>query len=119
MIDEDWLQKIFVPMIQKRGAAVIAARNSSSAASAANGMIETVACIEGVHPESDKCFSVALASKGEYGVSPGLICSYPCKRLPDGSVAVIEGWELSAFSASRLRLSLEELGAEVAAVVPG
>ena len=115
-IDEAWLKKTFVPMIQTRGAAVIAARKSSSAASAANGMIETVACLEGVHPESDKCFSVALASKGEYGVEPGLICSYPCQRQPDGSIKVLEGWELPKFLQDGLTASVAELAAEVTAL---
>lgn len=116
-IDEIWLQKIFVPMIQKRGAAVIAARKSSSAASAANGVIETLACIEGIHPEADQFFSVALASQGEYGVSPDLICSYPCKRLHDGRIEVIQGWEMSKFADECFRSSVRELEAELGAVI--
>lgn len=116
-IDETWLQKTFVPMIQKRGAAVIAARKSSSAASAANGLIETVACIEGVHPESMHCFSVALASKGEYGVTPGLICSYPCRRMQDGSIEVIQGWEMPVFAEDSFKASVQELESEISAIV--
>lgn len=113
VIDENWLKKTFVPMIQKRGAAVISARKSSSAASAANGIIETVACIEGVHPESYSCFSVALASQGEYGVKPGTICSYPCKLNDLGSVEVIQGWEHGDFASNMFEKSLSELYLEL------
>lgn len=111
-LDEQWLLKEFIPMIQKRGAAVIAARKSSSAASAANGMIETVAAIEGVHPDSNKCFSVALASKGQYGVPADLICSFPCRRLQDGTIAVIEDWVLNKQAKQLLQVSINELVAE-------
>lgn len=113
VLDESWLQKTFVPMIQKRGAAVIAARQSSSAASAANGMIETVACIEGVHPEAGQCFSVALVSSGEYGVEPGTVFSYPCVREASGEVKVIAGWEHCSLAENHLRLTESELLSEI------
>ena len=117
VLDEGWLLKTFVPQIQTRGAAVIAARKSSSAASAANGMIETVACIEGVDKESSKCFSVALCSKGEYGVPAGMIFSFPCRRLEDGEIEVISGWEHCETAKKLIVANINELKSEQEALV--
>ncbi|KTC65367.1 malate dehydrogenase (plasmid) [Legionella adelaidensis] len=118
--DEDWLRNTFVPMIQQRGAAVIKARGSSSAASAANGVVVGVNHLvkDTVPGES---FSVSLCSKGEYGVDEGLIFSFPCRRehglvrnigLEHGVVNVIEGLEFNDYSRGKFEETLNELRQE-------
>lgn len=112
--DEQWLKNEFIPLVQQRGAAVIKARGSSSAASAAN------AAIDGVHhlthsTAAGLSYSMCLASKGEYGVDEGLIFSFPC-RTENGEVKVIEGIEQNAFGQEKIRETLEELRGERDAV---
>lgn len=117
VLSEDWLRKTFIPSVQKRGAEVIKARGASSAASAANGVVDTVSFIEGVHPLGDVLFSVALHSEGQYGAEPGLIVSYPCKRTPSGDIEVIEGWEHCREAKQYLKTTFDELIAEKDAVM--
>lgn len=112
--DEKWLQNDFITTIQKRGAEVIKARGASSAASAAN------AAINGVYrlthdTEAGNSFSVALCSRGEYGVDEGLIFSFPC-RIEQGNLKVITGIEHNAFSQQKIQLTLDELRGERDAV---
>lgn len=108
--DEAWLRGPFVEIVQKRGAAIIKARGASSAASAANAVIDTVKHLVNDTPEGD-CFSVALCSKGEYGVEEGLIFSYPC-RTEGGRVQVVEGIEHSPFGLEKFKTTHEELKGE-------
>src|SRR5712675_924130 len=76
--DEKWLKEIFIQTVQQRGAAIIKARGLSSAASAANAVVDTVRAITTpTHP--DDCFSVATCSDGSYGIEKGLIFSYPIR----------------------------------------
>ena len=86
--DEDWLKNTFVETVQKRGAAIIKARGASSAASAANAIVDSVYKLTHDTP-SDASFSMALSSNGEYGVQKGLMFSYPCRVL-NGKVQIIE-----------------------------
>lgn len=109
--DEAWLQDTFIPTVQQRGAAVIQARGASSAASAANGVIDTVAHLVGHVADPAAPFSVALCSEGQYGAEAGLIVSYPCS-LQDGKLVVLEGWEHGEFGQQRLQVTLDELAAE-------
>ncbi len=108
--DETWLQNEFIPLIQKRGAQVIKARGASSAASAANGVVDTVRKIITDTP-ADDFFSVALCSRGEYGVDEGLIYSYPC-RVTNGQLTVVTGIQHNAFAQEKLQATLAELRAE-------
>lgn len=108
--DEGWLQSEFVSIIQKRGAAVIAARGSSSAASAANAIISSVSACVNDTPASES-YSMCVASQGQYGVDEDLIFSFPC-RTEKGQLKVIEGIEHNAFAKEKLRLTLEELRGE-------
>lgn len=117
VLGTEWLQRSFMGAVQNRGAEVIQARGASSAASAANGAIDTVAFVEGVHPQGDVLFSVALCSKGEYGAAPGLIVSYPCRRLEDGTIQVVEGWEHGHDAKQYLKATYDELLAERDAVM--
>jgi malate dehydrogenase len=112
--DINWLQNDFVPMIQKRGAAVIKARGSSSAASAANAALTSVHDI--THDTvAGETYSVSRCSKGEYGVDEGLIFSVP-SRTVGGQYQVVEGFDLNAYGKEMFDLTLNELRAERDAV---
>src|SRR6266849_5980772 len=76
--DRNWLENVFVPQCQNRGAAVIKARGSSSALSAANGALDHVKSLLNPTPVGD-WVSAALISKGQYRVPAGLMFGYPCK----------------------------------------
>jgi malate dehydrogenase len=108
--DRNWLENEFIPSVQQRGAAVIAARGASSAASAANGIIDTVVSIT-TPTEGDDWNSVALCSDGSYGVPKGLICSFPTRS--DGSnIEIVQGIQLDEFGQGRLTASVAELESE-------
>lgn len=112
--DDTWLKETFVPTIQQRGAAVIKARGASSAASAANGVVQTVYHLIHDTPRNDS-FSVALNSTGQYGVDEGLMFSFPC-RVENGDFRVIEDVELNAYSTEKFNATLNELRSERDAV---
>src|SRR5438477_1959518 len=76
--DRAWLENVFVPQCQNRGAAVIKARGLSSAMSAANGAIDHVKSLQSPTAAED-WVSAALVSQGEYAVQPGLVFGYPCR----------------------------------------
>jgi malate dehydrogenase len=113
--DRAWLENTFVSMIQQRGAAVIKARGSSSAMSAANGALDHVKSLLTPTPAGD-WFSAAVVSKGEYGVPPGLVFGYPCRSDGKGNVSVVEGVKLDAFGQQKFQATLQELLEEKAAV---
>jgi malate dehydrogenase len=108
--DEPWLQTTFVETVQKRGAAVIKARGASSAASAANAVLDTVKGIVRPTAKGD-CFSAAVCSNGEYGVDSGLIFGYPLTS--DGSsVKIVPGIEHNEYAQSKIKITLDELKSE-------
>ncbi len=112
--DTDWLQKDFISIVQKRGAEVIKARGSSSAASAANAALSTVYNL--THDTAPgETFSVARCSEGEYGIDEGLIFSVPC-RTENGKLKVVTGLTQNAFGQEKIQLTLSELRAERDAV---
>jgi malate dehydrogenase len=106
--DRGWLENSFVPMIQTRGAAVIKARGSSSAVSAATGAIDHVKSLLNPTPAGD-WVSIASVSKGEYGVPAGLVFSYPSATDGKGNYKVVEGVPLDAFGKGKFDLTLKEL----------
>ncbi len=108
--DSAWLKGDFISTVQKRGAAIIKARGNSSAASAANAIVDGVYNLTHDTPVGET-FSMCLAAKGEYGVDTGLIFSYPC-RVENGALKVIEGIEHNAFGAEKIKATLDELIAE-------
>jgi malate dehydrogenase len=112
--DETWLKDIFVPTIQQRGAAVIKARGASSAASAANAIIQGIGHLVNDTPPMES-FSVCKNSDGEYGVDEGLIFSYPC-RCEHGEVRVVEGLQFNDYSKAKFEETLAELRRERDAV---
>jgi len=105
--DEKWLQDEFIKTVQQRGAAVIKAIGSSSAASAANAAMATITNLVFDTPENE-CFSVGLCSKGEYGIDDGLIFSYPC-RTKNGQLEIIKGLEHNDFAKQKLLETKNEL----------
>ena len=112
--DEKWLQNEFITLVQQRGAAVIKARGSSSAASAANGILMSVYQISHDTPEHET-YSTAICSRGEYGVPEGLIFSYPC-RTEQGQLKPVLGFEHNDFGQAKLQATIDELQAERVAV---
>ncbi len=118
--DDRWLQGDFLTTVQKRGAAVIDARGLSSAASAANAVIDTVNALHGGTP-GDEWTSVAVVSNGEYGTPVGLQFGFPVRVHPTHGWSIVEGLTHDDFAAERIRLTTEELEAEraeVAALLP-
>ena len=108
--DEAWLKETFIPAVQQRGAAIIKARGSSSAGSAANAIVDTVRSLIADTPEGD-WNSVAVCSDGSYGVEEGLICSFPV-RARGGKWEIVKGVELNEFSKSKFDASVAELKEE-------
>jgi malate dehydrogenase len=118
--DTAWLQGDFISTVQKRGAAIIEARGLSSAASAANAVIDSVVSITTPTP-ADDFTSLAVISKGEYGVPEGLQFGFPVRSDGNGGWAVVEGLEHGEFATDRIRVTTEELEAErsdVSALLP-
>ncbi len=112
--DIEWLKNEFVPMIQKRGATVIQARGSSSAASAANAVVDGIRRLT-FDTAANDCFSVGRCSQGEYGVDKGLIFSMPC-RTTHGHLEVLTNFQLNEFGRDKFALVLDELRQEYQAV---
>jgi malate dehydrogenase len=114
LLDQDWIRDSFIPTVQKRGAAIIEARGASSAASAAAAAIDHVHDWFHGTPAGD-WVSMAVPSRGEYGVTEGLVYSFPV-TTSGGTVSIVEGLESSAFIRERMKESEDELLAERDAV---
>lgn len=112
--DHDWLKGDFIKTVQQRGAAIIKARGASSAASAANAVVDGIRNLVTETPALET-FSMCLASNGEYGVDKGLICSFPC-RTENGKIKVVEGIKHNEFGQEKFMASVEELRGERDAV---
>jgi malate dehydrogenase len=112
--DDDWLKNTFIPIVQQRGAAIIKARGASSAASAANAVVDTVFSLVTPTVEGD-WYSVGICSDGSYGVEPGLISSFPIRTAVAGR-EVVQGLTLNSFSQEKVNASVAELLEEKALV---
>jgi malate dehydrogenase len=112
--DEAWLKDTFIPDVQTRGAAIIKARGASSAASAANGIVDSVVALTTDTAAGDT-FSMCVCSDGSYGTTEGLITSLPC-RVTDGKLEIVQGIEVNAYSRAKIDASVQELEAEREAV---
>ncbi len=108
--DLEWLKGDFIKTVQQRGAAIIKARGASSAASAANAVVDGIRNLVTETPALET-FSMCLSSNGEYGVDKGLICSFPC-RVENGKIKVVEGIKHNEFGQEKFMLSVEELRGE-------
>ncbi len=118
--DQAWLQGDFLTTVQKRGAAIIEARGLSSAASAANAAIDSVAAIHN-GTEGDDWTSLAVVSSGQYGVPQGLQFGFPIRANGSGGWTVVEGLTHDEFATDRIRVTTEELESErndVASLLP-
>ena len=113
--DQAWLQGEFISTVQQRGAAIIKARGLSSAASAANAVVDTVVSLTNETP-AGQFHSVAVCSPGSYGIDPGLIASMPIRTHADGSWSVVEGVPVGDFSQGKIEASINELREEREAV---
>jgi len=113
--DTEWLQGEFIKTVQQRGAAIIKARGASSAASAANGVVDTVRSLTTPTPVGDWT-SVAVCSDGSYGIDAGLIASFPVRTEDGQSWEIVQDVEIDAFSRAKIDASVQELRDEKAAV---
>ncbi len=113
--DTAWLQGDFLATVQKRGAAIIDARGLSSAASAANAAIDSVVSIDAGTP-GDEFTSLAVVSRGEYGIPEGLQFGFPVRTDGSAGWTVVEGLSHDDFATDRIRVTTEELEAERAEV---
>jgi malate dehydrogenase len=108
--DEAWLKGEFITSVQQRGAAVLKARGLSSAASAANAVVDSVRSIVEPTPTGD-WNSVALCSDGSYNVEKGLLSSFPIRS--DGKkLEIIQGLPINDFSRSKIDATVNELKEE-------
>jgi malate dehydrogenase len=108
--DEKWLKEDFIATVQQRGAAIIKARGSSSAASAANAVIGTVRSLTTDTPGND-WHSVAVCSDGSYGVDKDLISSFPI-RTRGGKWEIVQNVPINDFSREKIDKSVAELKEE-------
>jgi malate dehydrogenase len=112
--DDAWFKDAFIPTVQKRGAAILEARGLSSAASAANAVVDTVRALTAPTPAGD-WFSVAVCSDGSYGIEKNLLFSYPIRS--DGQKwSIVPGVPLSDFSKTKIAATETELKEEKALV---
>ncbi len=114
--DRAWLENDFMKTVQQRGKAIINARGKSSAASAANAVVNHLQSMRTPTPEGD-WFSTAILTDGNpYGVPEGIVFSFPVRTDGSGALQIVEGLELSAYAQEKLRISAEELQKEREAV---
>jgi malate dehydrogenase len=106
--DQVWIESDFLPNVGKRGAAIIEARGSSSAASAANAAIDHIN--DWVTGNID-WVSMGVPSDGSYGIPEGLICGFPC-ICTDGEYKIVQGLDLDEFSRGKIDASVAELTSE-------
>jgi malate dehydrogenase len=107
--DEDWIRGEFLATVQQRGAAIIKARGQSSAASAANAVVDTV---RNIAQPSGEQFSAAVPAPGDetgYGVPEGIVFGYPLRATGPGRVSIVQGIEHGEWAAQKVRATLDEL----------
>jgi malate dehydrogenase len=107
LVDQDWIEKDFIPTVQQRGAAIIKARGASSAASAASAAIDHIRDWFRGSPQGDS-LSMGIPSDGSYGIPEGVIYSYPviCRG---GQYEIVQGLDIDAFSRARMDATHKEL----------
>jgi malate dehydrogenase len=113
--DDAWLAGKFFETVQQRGAAIIQARGTSSAASAANALIDHVRDLIRPTPAGE-WRSVCVKSDGSYGVPEGLISSFPVRSDGRGNRAIVQGLELNDYLRKKIAASVAELEQEKAVV---
>ncbi len=114
LVDQDWLEGTFIPVVQQRGAAIIEARGASSAASAASAAIDHMHDWALGTPKGD-WVSMAIPADGSYGIEPGIIYSFPV-RCSGGRYEIVTGLDVDDFSQARMDKTEAELREERAAI---
>jgi malate dehydrogenase len=105
--DREWLETQYLPAVGKRGAAIIDARGQSSAASAANALIDHVRDLS----TPGVVRSVAVNSEGRYGFAEGVWAGMPVKSTADG-YEVVESYQMDDFAKSKIKITNDELTSE-------
>jgi malate dehydrogenase len=111
--DDAWTKDVFIPLVGKRGAAIIEARGLSSAASAANAAIDHIR--DWVLGSNGKWVTMGVASDGSYGIPAGVMYGFPCTTA-NGQYQIVKGLEIDAFSRERMDKTLKEIEEERAAI---
>ena len=111
VVDRKWLESEFIPQVQQRGAAVIAARGASSAFSAGQAIVDHVRSLITPTPKGD-CFSAAIVSDGSYGIPKGLVSSFPLHSKGDGSFEIVANVALDEFAKGKIAATVAELEKE-------
>ncbi len=114
LVDQAWIAGEFIPVVQQRGAAIIAARGASSAASAASAAIDHMRDWALGTPEGD-WVSMAIPANGSYGIEPGIVYSYPV-RCSGGGYEIVPDLPIDDFSRDRMTATETELREERAAI---
>ena len=114
LVDQEWYENDFIPTVQQRGAAIIAARGASSAASAANAAIDHMRSWA-LGTDGDDWVSMGVYSDGSYDITKGLIYSFPC-RCSGGAWEIVQGLAVDEFSRGRMQATEQELTSERDAV---
>ncbi len=114
LVDQDWLESEFIPVVQQRGAAIIKARGASSAASAASAAIDHMRNWALGTPDGD-WVSMAVPADGSYGIEAGVMYSYPV-RCAGGDYEIVQGLDIDDFSRGRMDETEKELREERAAI---
>ena len=114
MVDQEWYENDFIPTVQQRGAAIISARGASSAASAANAAIAHMRTWA-MGSADDDWVSMGVYSDGSYGITEGLIYSFPCV-CKDGDWSIVQGLDINQFSRDKMSSTEKELTEERDAV---
>ncbi len=110
--DLAWLEGAFCETVGKRGAAIIAARGASSAASAASSLVDHVRDLS----TPGAIHSIAVKSEGRYGFDPEVWAGMPVKTTTPGAYEVITGYEMDEFAKSKIAATNKELTDERAMV---
>lgn len=107
--NKEWFDKEFIPSVQKRGAAIIAARGKSSAASAANAAIDAIKALVTPTPNG-QWFSTGVCSDGNtYGIQNNLIFSFPCRSRGDGDYEIVKNVPWDRELQEKIKISEKEL----------
>jgi len=114
LVDQTWVRDEFIPRVQKRGAEIIEARGSSSAASAASSGVDHIRDWVRGTPDGD-WVSMGIPSDGSYGIPEGIIYSYPV-TTKDGHYEICQGLDIDTFSRERMEATRRELEEERDAV---
>lgn len=107
--DENWLKSEYIPAVGKRGAAIIKARGLSSAASAANALINHV---QSLYTVNDEIHSIVVCSEGQYGFAKGVWAGMPVRTVSPGKYEVVDNYQHDDFAKKALAITNDELVSE-------